>query len=215
MKIADRWGCAAVSEFTEVELARNEQEEKEIKKITKEAEQKKGTGSRAGSVSPGTRYISCYERAAVYNPLFLGEKQGEQLTRKFDTTARGAGTSPGTAKQQKSREEALEEEEEKEREVVEDKDVEEKERAGTGDEDTSCIIFNKNKMTKNNDFPGILSIEAFDRVEDNTFDRDFSEHLTGDAVDITEGEIKMINALRGKNHLKITKSSASPKWPSC
>ena len=35
LKIADKWGWPAVEEFTEVELARNEQDAKKIKKIMK------------------------------------------------------------------------------------------------------------------------------------------------------------------------------------
>ena len=47
----------------------------------------------------------------------------------------------------------------------------------------------------------LLSLEAFDRlegVEDDTFDSDFTEHLTGDTVDISKSKIKVINALHGK-----------------
>ena len=75
------------------------------------------------------------------------------------------------------------------------------ERARKGVEDSSVSIFKKNKMTKNNDSPVLLSLEAFDRlegVEDDILDSDFTEHLTGDAVDISEGKIKVINALHGK-----------------
>ena len=41
LKIADRYGWAAVTEFTEVELARNEVEEKKLKKIMKDSELKR------------------------------------------------------------------------------------------------------------------------------------------------------------------------------
>ena len=41
LKIADRYGWGAVTEFTEVELARNEVEEKKLKKIMKASELKK------------------------------------------------------------------------------------------------------------------------------------------------------------------------------
>ena len=85
---------------------------------------------------------------------------------------------------------------------MEHDDEEEDERARKGVEDTNFkSILNKNKMTKNNDSPVLLSLEAFDRlegVEDDTLDSDFTEHLTGDAVDISEGKIKVINALHGK-----------------
>jgi hypothetical protein len=75
------------------------------------------------------------------------------------------------------------------------------ERVRKGVEDSSVSIFKKNKMTKNNYSPVLLSLEAFDRlegVEDDILDSDFTEHLTGDAVDISEGKIKVINALHGK-----------------
>jgi hypothetical protein len=43
--------------------------------------------------------------------------------------------------------------------------------------------------------------EAFDRVKDDTLDSDFIEHLTEDAVDISEGKIKVIIALHGKKDM--------------
>ena len=47
LKIADKWGWPAVKEFSEVELARNEQEAKKIKKIMKANEARIGKAREA------------------------------------------------------------------------------------------------------------------------------------------------------------------------
>ena len=80
LKIADRYGWEAVTEFTEIELARNEVEEKKLRKIMKTSELKRAKAreikSREGrrpyfqatggyrAVSPNNMYDSCVVKAA-------------------------------------------------------------------------------------------------------------------------------------------------------
>ena len=80
LKIADRYGWEAVTEFTEIELARNEVEEKKLRKIMKISELKRAKAreikSKGGRrpyfqatggyrvVSPNNMYDSCAVKAA-------------------------------------------------------------------------------------------------------------------------------------------------------
>ena len=86
LKIAYQYGWGAVTEFTEVELARNEVEEKKLKKIMKDSELKRAKAREVKlkgvrkpyyqvtgvyrADSPNNRYDICVERPAdAYKPL--------------------------------------------------------------------------------------------------------------------------------------------------
>ena len=72
-----------------------EQKKKEKAEAASRNKYRKGAGAGSGTaaVSPGTRFVSCYEKTyAVYNPLFLG-KSPEQPTRSA-TIATGLAISP-------------------------------------------------------------------------------------------------------------------------
>ena len=70
LKIADHYGWGAVTEFIEVELARNEVEEKKLKKIMKASELKRAKAREIVSVLPLTFVICSLTLAEVGHTFF-------------------------------------------------------------------------------------------------------------------------------------------------
>ena len=216
LKIADRYGWGAVTEFTEVELARNEIEEKKLKKIMKASELKKAKARESKfkgrrwpyfqttggyrAVSPDNRYVSCVVKAAhaKLTPGGGRNKSCASRARSQVTCRRTAGAGENRPR------EAAERVTEKE---VEEEEDEEADREGMRGARKGYFIngplIRNNKIISNDTFASeFLSLEKLDSLDGITgevnIEHEYSEYLKGNAVDITEQHDKVVDALKGK-----------------
>ena len=94
LKLADKYGWASVTDFQEEELARSPSEEKKLKRIRKDVEERKrekagksgtfrkkgggsgasGSGGSSGNGDRDNRYGLCFLERAKANPYLLGRK---------------------------------------------------------------------------------------------------------------------------------------------
>ena len=84
MKIADKWGWPAVEEFTEVQLARNEQEAKKIKKIMKANKARIGKAREVESKGGKQFSQGDYQRRRASSNDYRREEHGTERKKKDD-----------------------------------------------------------------------------------------------------------------------------------
>ena len=188
LKIADTYGWSAVAEFTATDLARDEAEEKKLKKIAKEKEAKQAKLNERkwaakkklfGQVeSRGFRYLAGAKDLKV-KEISAGTQEREEMTggKKTGsaTSARDLGTSQETAKERAVTAQDL----------VEDEEVE------LDSEEAIDVDFMRNKC-KN----GAERLDNWEGI--NCTDYDFVEELEGVPVEKVESGIKVVDSLRDK-----------------
>ena len=191
LKIADKWGWSAVTEFTTTDLARTEAEEKKLKKIAKASEAKlekqkehkkyttrsnhyQQVGTRTES-DTGIRYCSTKAGATGFTIPSSGDQEREELKtgrkrKGVATSATGQDTLPRTVRCRAPGEED----------------------DGVGD----VAILYGNKCSK--DIDRLDFLEGVDCEE-----TDYSEELKGNPVEEVEQGVKVVDSLRNKSEVWV------------
>ena len=213
LKIADKWGWSAVTEFTTTDLARSEAEEKKLKKIAKtqeaklEKQREQKRGKKTPYFQPIIRY--CSEKARAF--LFTSTSSGslEKGERGSASSAASQATSPETAEPREDKLQAgtgsassaarwatSPETAEDKLQVVETGEEDEEYQ---GKEFHACdtVVENKSKNIFD-DLDKLDALEGFSLEE-----LEFSEDLVGTPVEKVEVGVKVVDSLKAKGHVWV------------